>query len=87
MSDTVSGIRHAQDSLAEMTERLIGEFEGQLPPGAVIRCVARTVQQLRQEGVSTPYLAECAEPVTRLQLAERASSETPRLLVDGALDL
>lgn len=76
MVHTIKHIRRTQDALAEMTEKLIDEYDYLLPPGAVIRCVARTVQQLRAEGVPTSQLAVCSEPLARYALYVRVHSDS-----------
>ncbi len=39
------------DPIGEVTGRLVAEYRGALPPGTVLRCVARCRYQLRRAGV------------------------------------
>ena len=71
MTATVENARTAHEDLGSMTERLIGEYEASSPAGSVIRLVARTVQDLRHDGVASVRLAELAEPRVRAQLNGR----------------
>ena len=71
MAVAISEVKIAHDELASMTECLIGEYETVAPAGSVIRLVARTVHDLRHNGVAAPRLAELAEPLVRGQLNAR----------------
>ena len=63
------------DGLLDLTDRLIVEYRGALPAGAVMRCVARTHHQLRAAGLAddAPHYTE---EVTRRRLAERVAQQS-----------
>lgn len=58
------------DDLIALTDRLIAQYSGALPAGAVMRCVSRTYQELRIAGVRDDVLSR-TEQVARTQLAAR----------------
>ena len=78
MGHDIEVARRSRDALAELTEQLINDYDGLLPPGAVIRCVARTVQEFRLAGLSTELLPYAVEPIVREGLAERALNQARR---------
>ena len=70
-TDAVDGAesrRATREQLLAVTTSLIAEFAGLLPAGTVIRCVARTQEQLRRAGVRAE-LAVVAEASARHRLS------------------
>jgi hypothetical protein len=65
-------VRHVVDLLEweSVVNRLIAEFSGELPPGTVLRALARAREQLLAEGVRSG-LAPAAEALARSRLRER----------------
>ena len=56
-----------REQLRSVTASLIAEFAGDVPAGAVIRCVARARDELLRSGVDTG-LPAAAEAMARLKL-------------------
>ena len=67
---TATMTRH--DGLLDLTDRLIVEYRGALPAGAVMRCVARTHHQLVAAGLGEEA-PQYTEEVTRRRLTERVA--------------
>jgi AAA+ superfamily predicted ATPase len=67
--NAVGARRSTRQDLQEVTNSLIAEFDGRLPAGTVIRCVARSRQQLLASGVRSG-LPVAAEAMARLRLSE-----------------
>lgn len=63
------GRHRMDDPIREVTGRLIVEYRGALPPGTVMRCVARCRQQLRQAGIRAG-LDHAVEAMARHRLRE-----------------
>jgi hypothetical protein len=69
MSRSVKAHRSANDSYTALTSRLVSEYRGILPPGTVMRCVARCREQLRRAGVRAG-LEHAVEAMARYRLRE-----------------
>jgi hypothetical protein len=71
-SDETSSVEFrsaTRQELIDVTSSLIAEFAGLVPPGSVIRCVARAREQLLRSGVRAG-LAVATESMARLRLSE-----------------
>ena len=68
MSRSVGGHR-IDDPIRELSGRLIAEYRGALPPGTVLRCVARCRYQLRRAGIRAG-LDHAVEAMARHRLRE-----------------
>ena len=58
-----------REQLRSVTASLIAEFAGEVPAGAVIRCVARARHDLLSSGIHTGVPA-AAEAIARLRLRD-----------------
>ena len=63
------GKHRAEDPIREITGRLVAEYSGALPPGTVMRCVARCRHQLRRAGIRAG-LDHAVEAMARHRLRE-----------------
>jgi len=63
--------------MADVVSSLIAEFAGQVPAGTVIRCVARSREQLLGSGVRSG-LAAAAESMARLRLSQLVPAHRDR---------
>lgn len=59
-----------REDIAHLVERLIAEYAGAVPAGAVMRCVSRVRHELLQAGVRTNLVAT-VEQVARARLSAR----------------
>lgn len=57
------------DPVHEVSARLVAEYRGALPPGTVMRCVARCRYQLRQAGIRAG-MDHAVEAMARRRLRE-----------------
>lgn len=64
----------ANDELLALAERLIREY-GEVPAGAVLRCLARAVRRARAWGCPAEHLVPTVEASTRWRLAQRLSGD------------
>lgn len=62
-------VHRGNDAFAVLTSRLVAEYRDALPPGAVLRCVARCRQQLRRAGVRSG-LETAVEAMARHRLRQ-----------------
>ncbi len=63
------GEHRMDDPIRELSGRLVAEYRGALPPGTVLRCVARCRYQLRQAGIRAG-LDHAVEAMARHRLRE-----------------
>ena len=63
------GFRQEDERISEITGRLVAEYGGVLPPGTVLRCIARCRHQLRRAGVRAG-LDHAVEAMARHRLRE-----------------
>jgi len=63
------GEHRRDDPIREVSGRLVAEYRGALPPGTVLRCVARCRYQLRQAGIRAG-LDHAVEAMARHRLRE-----------------
>jgi hypothetical protein len=63
------GERRVDDPVRVVAGRLVAEYGGVLPPGTVMRCVARCRYQLRRAGVRAG-LDHAVEAMARYRLRE-----------------
>ncbi len=63
------GEARMNDPIRELSSRLVAEYRGTLPPGTVLRCVARCRDQLRQAGIRAG-LDHAVEAMARHRLRE-----------------
>ena len=61
--------RHMDDLIRDVTGRLVAEYRGSLPPGTVLRCVARCRYHLLQAGIRAG-LDQAVEAMARHRLRE-----------------
>ncbi len=64
-----AGKHRTDDPIREVTGHLVAEYRGTLPPGTVLRCVARCRQQLRRAGMRAG-LDHAVEAMARHRLRE-----------------
>jgi len=58
-----------EDRIQDVSGRLVAEYRGALPPGTVLRCVARCRHQLRKAGIRAG-LDHAVEAMARHRLRE-----------------
>jgi hypothetical protein len=63
------GFRLEDERISQITGRLVAEYGGVLPPGTVLRCIARCRRQLRRAGVQAG-LDHAVEDMARHRLRE-----------------